>query len=95
MRENRKYANIYSMGLDVETRSKLEREFVHQYHLITRDQRLETIVQDLVKHFTGRGFRGKAMVICIDKATAVIMYDKVQKHWKAKLGKTTSKLRSG
>ena len=30
----------------------------------------------------GRGYRGKAMVISIDKATAVKMYDKVQKHWK-------------
>ena len=29
----------------------------------------------------GRGYRGKAMVISIDKATAVKMYDKVQKHW--------------
>ena len=30
-------------------------------------------------HFMGRGQSGKAMVICIDKATAVRMYDKVQK----------------
>ena len=29
----------------------------------------------------GRGYRGKAMVISIDKATAVKMYDKVQKYW--------------
>ena len=30
----------------------------------------------------GRGYRGKAMVISIDKATAVKMYDKVQKYWR-------------
>jgi type I restriction enzyme R subunit len=36
-----------------------------------------------VRHFTGRGYRGKAMMICIDKATAVRMYDKVQARWKA------------
>jgi type I restriction enzyme, R subunit len=36
-------------------------------------------------HFTGRGYRGKAMMVCIDKATAVRMYDKVQAHWKAEI----------
>ena len=36
-------------------------------------------------HFMGRGHMGKAMVICIDKATAVRMYDKVKIHWKAYL----------
>ena len=60
---------------------KLEREFARQYHLITREERLETITKDLVRHFTGRGFLGKAMVISIDKATAVRMYDKVQAYW--------------
>ncbi|MBN1998492.1 type I restriction endonuclease subunit R, partial [candidate division KSB1 bacterium] len=39
------------------------------------------IAKDLVAHFTGRGFQGKAMMICIDKATAVRMYDKVKKYW--------------
>ena len=33
----------------------------------------------------GRGYRGKAMVVSVDKATAVRMYDKVQKHWKKHL----------
>ena len=31
----------------------------------------------------GRKQSGKGMVICIDKMTAVRMYDKVQKYWKA------------
>ena len=35
----------------------------------------------------GRGVLAKAMVISIDKATAVRMYDKVQKHWKAALAR--------
>ena len=38
--------------------------------------------KDIVLHFVGRGYRGKAMMICIDKATAVSMYDRVQRHWK-------------
>ncbi len=68
--------------LDDAQEAKLEREFAREYHLITRDERLETIAEDLVAHFMGRGFQGKAMVICVDKATAIKMYDKVQKHWK-------------
>ena len=68
--------------LDEAQEAKIEREFGREYHLITRDERLETIAKDIVKHFMGRGYQGKAMVISIDKATAVKMFDKVQKHWK-------------
>lgn len=72
-------------GLDDEQEQVLEREFERQYHLITRDDRLEKIAEDMVSHFMGRGHLGKAMVISIDKMTAVRMYDKVQKHWKGQL----------
>ncbi len=52
-------------------------------HILTRDDRLETVAQDIVRHFLGRGFVGKAMVVSIDKATALKMHDKVRKHWDA------------
>ena len=68
--------------LDEAQEAKLEHEFAREYHLITREERLETIAEDIVEHFMGRGYQGKAMVISIDKATAVKMFDKVQKHWK-------------
>ena len=68
--------------LDPDQENKLEREFSREYHLITRDDRLEKIANDIVTHFMGRGQFGKAMVFSIDKATAVRMYDKVQKYWK-------------
>jgi type I restriction enzyme R subunit len=71
--------------LDEDQEKKLEREFAREYHLITRDERLDTVAKDVVAHFTGRGYRGKAMFVCIDKATAVRMYDKVQKHWQDEL----------
>lgn len=67
--------------LDADEEAKLAREFPHEYDLITRDERLETIAEDIVLHFMNRGFKGKAMVVSIDKATAVKMFDKVQKHW--------------
>ncbi len=71
--------------LDEAQERKVEREFAREYHLITRDDRLETVAKDLVQHFTGRGYRGKAMMVCIDKAAAVKMYDKVKAHWESKL----------
>jgi len=71
--------------LDEAQEKKLEREFAREYHLITREDRLEALAKDLVAHFTGRGFQGKAMVVCIDKATTIRMYDKVKKHWAAKI----------
>ncbi|HOW28295.1 MAG TPA: type I restriction endonuclease subunit R [Elusimicrobiota bacterium] len=76
---------IEAAELDEEQEKKLEREFQKEYHLITRNDRLEKIAKDLVDHFMGRGHMGKAMVVAIDKATAVKMYDKVQKCWKAYL----------
>jgi type I restriction enzyme, R subunit len=76
--------------LDEAQEKKLERELGCEYHLITRDDRLEKVAEDIVTHFTGRGFQGKAMVISIDKATAVKMYDKVQKHWAVHLEKLRS-----
>ena len=59
---------------------KLSRNFSSLYQLITREDRLDEIAKDIVHHFAGRGNRGKAMVICIDKATTVRMYDKVKHH---------------
>jgi len=71
--------------LDEEQEKKLEREFGREYHLITRDDRLERIAEDIVHHFLGQGYRGKTMVISIDKATAVRVYDKVRKYWTQQL----------
>ncbi len=78
--------------LDPDQETKLEREFAREYHLITRDDRLEKIAMDIVAHFMGRGQFGKAMVISIDKATAVRMFDKVQKYWKMYLKDLQDKL---
>ncbi len=80
--------------LDDDQEKKLEREFAREYHLITRDDRLETVAKDIVRHFIGRGQTGKAMVVCIDKATTVRMYDKVQKYWKEELQSLHGKLGS-
>jgi type I restriction enzyme R subunit len=77
------YDLIERAELDSEQEARLERELSRQYHLITRDDRLDTVAKDIVRHFLGRGFQGKAMVVSIDKATALRMHDKVEKLWQA------------
>jgi len=77
------YGVIEAADLDGEEEKKLERELGRQYHIITRDDRLDTIARDIVRHFLGRGFMGKAIAISIDKATTLRMHDKVQRYWKA------------
>lgn len=89
------YEIVESAELDDEQEKKLERYLSREYHLITRDDRLETIAKDLVEHFMGRGNLGKAMVISIDRYTAVKMHEKVLKHWKKYLKSLKDRAKSG
>lgn len=80
------YQKLDEAGLDADAERELERQFSHQYQIITRDDRLERIAEDIVEHYMQRGFTqngtpSKAMVVCIDRFTAVRMYDKVKRHW--------------
>ncbi|HEX4344755.1 MAG TPA: hypothetical protein VHZ31_04260 [Solirubrobacteraceae bacterium] len=51
------------------------------------DDELAAILEDadLVRHFVGRGFLGKAMFVAIDKTTAVRMYELVAEQWASHL----------
>jgi len=86
------YKVIEEAELDESQERKLQREISRQYHLITRDERLETIAEDIVSHFIGRGFKGKAMVVSIDKATAIKMYDKTKKCWNDEISDLETKV---
>lgn len=65
-------------GLDEEQEKKLNRQFARQYTLITNPDRLDKVAEDVALHFASRGYRGKAMFVAIDKATAVSMHDRVK-----------------
>ncbi|MGI8820253.1 MAG: type I restriction endonuclease subunit R [Chthoniobacterales bacterium] len=86
------YALIEEAELDEDAEKQLERQLGKQYHIITRDDRLEKVAKDIVSHFLGRGFQGKAMVVSIDKATALKMYVKVRSHWEAETAKVEKEL---
>ena len=84
---------LKAAALDETQEDRIKWEFAKQYQVITREKRLKAIAEDIVSHFMGRGHRGKAMVISIDKATAVKMYDKVKEHWKCYRKRLESELR--
>jgi len=83
---------IEEAALDEEQELKLERQFAREYTIITDNDRLDTIAQDIVTHFLGRGYQGKAMVVSIDRFTALKMYDKVKKCWQQHLENLQSQL---
>ena len=78
--------------LDEAQEKAVAHRFSQQYQLITRPQRLAEIAADLVHHFVNRGFRGKAMYVAIDKATAVRMYDLVEVEWARYLAELEGRL---
>lgn len=75
-----------SANLDAAQEDRLEREFKQEYQVITRAPRLVAIAEDIVEHYMERGFAGrsyhsKAMVVCIDRFTAVKMHQLVKRGW--------------
>jgi len=85
-------AIVEEADLDEEQERKLGRMLGQQYELITRDDRLDAVAKDIVDHFLGRGFAGKALVVSIDKVTAVRTYDKVQRFWFKRLARDEREL---
>jgi len=78
--------------LDPEQEKQVQRQFARQYHLITREDRLDKIAADLARHFAGRGYRGKGMFVAIDKATAVKMCLKTQAAWQGLIAEQAVRL---
>ena len=78
-------AALLETAIGSSQQAKLEKRFAREIEVIKRDDRLEIIAKDIVFHFPRRGYLGKGLVITLDKFTAVRMYDKVQRLWKAQL----------
>jgi len=90
-------------NLTDEQKTKLDKEFSTLLNVVRRDDRLEEIAKHIVKHFPyrldvvdedGRRRPMKAMVISIDKFTAVKMYEKVQYHLKEEIKDLRKKIAS-
>jgi type I restriction enzyme R subunit len=81
-------------NLSEEQKKKLDQEYSTLLHVVRRDDRLNEIAKHIVQHYPYRldatddnGNRKpmKAMVISIDKFTAVRMYEKVQHYQKEEI----------
>lgn len=70
---------------DVDMQQRLERDLQREYHILTAEQRLQTVARDFVDHYSTNWETGKAMFVCIDKITAVRMYDMAKKLWAEKI----------
>lgn len=87
------YEVMDDADLTEQEREKVEKRLGSNYDIITREDRLNTIAEDIVTNFIGRGYQGKAMVISIDKFTAVRMFDKVKYHFNKKVEQLLQELR--
>ncbi len=67
--------------LDEDQRQKITHQFRKNYPILTAEKRLRAIAKDLVWHFNERGYQGKAMLVALDKPTAVRMYDYISEYW--------------
>ncbi|MCJ8154844.1 type I restriction endonuclease subunit R [Chryseobacterium sp. SSA4.19] len=68
-------------NLDEDQQKKLAYLFKKEYPILTAESRLREIAKDLVWHFNERGYQGKAMLVTLDKPTAVRMYDCIMEYW--------------
>ena len=66
---------IEAADLDVNQQARVELELRKDIHILTSNQRLETIAQDFVNHYSELWTTGKAMFVCVNKTTAVRMYN--------------------
>ena len=63
----------------------LEQELAKDIHVLTSKKRLDTIAKDFVEHCSELWTTGKSMFVCINKVTAVRMYNLVQEYWILKI----------
>ncbi len=79
---NAKVAEVLEgFELEEEKEERLRRALSQEYAVITAPARLERLAEDFVAHYTKRWQTGKAMLVCLDKLTAVRMHGLVEKYW--------------
>ncbi|MCP5556459.1 MAG: type I restriction endonuclease subunit R [Verrucomicrobiaceae bacterium] len=86
------YDLLDEANLDDLQQAKLEKKFATELEIIRRPDRLERIAEHIVYHFPRRGYLGKAVVISLDKFTAVRMFDRVERLWKEAIQKLTGQV---
>ncbi|HOJ07765.1 MAG: type I restriction endonuclease subunit R [Ignavibacteriota bacterium] len=81
--------------LDSDQRSRVEQLFAREYPILTAKKRLKSIAKDIVQHFCNRGYKGKGMLVSLDKITAVKMYDHIIKYWNKNIDSLENEISRG
>lgn len=85
-------AAIEAADLDTDQEAHLEKVMARDYPILTAEKRLRAIAKDVVWHFNHRGYLGKALMVCLDKLTAVRMYNYIGEEWHRYLMEETRRI---
>lgn len=83
---------VEAADLDINQKSKVELELRKDIHILTSNPRLKDIAQDFVEHYTELWTTGKVMFVCVNKTTAVRMYNLAMKYWEKKIAEIENSL---
>lgn len=76
---------IEAADLDEQQEERLAKDFQREIHVLMARPRLDAIARDFVEHYTSLWQSGKAMFVCLNRITCVMMYDLVQQYWAEKM----------
>ncbi|WP_419064413.1 type I restriction endonuclease subunit R [Ellagibacter isourolithinifaciens] len=85
---------VEDADLDPDQVDKVKGQLSHGIHIMMSEPRLCAIARDFVAHYTGIWESGKAMFICVNKVTCVMMYNYVQEEWARAIACEKDKLKS-
>jgi len=66
--------------IEEEKKEKLKRKYAKLEKLVSKEERLKKIADDIVWHFNNQGIKGKAIVATISRKVAVKMYELISKN---------------
>jgi type I restriction enzyme R subunit len=69
--------------LDERQKQKITERYARAENFVVTPERLDYVARHIVRHFMQRGYMGKAMIVSINKITAVRTYNRVWEQWKA------------
>ena len=79
--------------LNEEDETAILRRLGKDYVILTAQDRLDRIAEDVVAHYTKRWQTGKAMLVCLDKITAVRMHGLIDKYWQQAINKQQQRVK--
>lgn len=85
---------VEDADLDPDQVDKVKGQLSHGIHVMMSEPRLCAIARDFVAHYTDIWESGKAMFICVNKVTCVMMYNYVQEEWARAIAREKDKLKS-